>query len=130
MPVDEDLSVIRMLERLITAAESTIETEENTRMRRQQPSTHGPLRKVLRPSRWIQFALLSGVIALAAWGCGFLSLVFKGEDPQAIQETEACDEISSGSASELPMLLELRTDKNGVSLYRDLRLGGTEVHPE
>lgn len=101
MPLDEELSVIRTLERLITAAEDTIETQEKTRIRRRQPSTHGrllrglPLRDVSRPSKWIHFALLSGVIALAAWGCGFLSLVFKGEDQQAIQETEACDEISS-----------------------------------
>jgi len=135
MPPAEDLSVIRMLERLITAAEHKIETEEKIRMRRQPPSAHarlswvGPLRHVSRPSIFIRFALLSGVIALATWGCGFLSLIFNGEDPQAIQASEACDQLSSGPVSELPMLVELRTDKNGVTSYRDLRLGGSDVDP-
>jgi hypothetical protein len=136
MPPAEDPSVIRTLERLITAAEHQIETEEKTRMRRRPPSAHarlswvGPLRHVSRPSIFIRFALLSGVIALAAWGCGFLSLIFNGEDPQAIQEAEAYDQLSSGPASELPMLVELRTDRNSVTSYRDLRLGGSGVDPQ
>ena len=136
LPPDGDRSVTRMLERLITAAEHKIETEEKTRMRRQPPSAHarlpriGPLRHVSRPPIFIRSALLSGVIALAAWGCGFLSLIFNGEDPQAIQASEACDQLSTGPVSELPMLVELRTDKNGVTSYRDMRLGGSDVDPQ
>ncbi len=136
MPPDEDLSVIRMLERLITAAEHQVETVEKIQMRRRQPSAQdrplriGPLCHASRPSIFIRLALLSGVVALAAWGCGFLSLIFNGEDPQAIQEAEACDQLSSGPVSELPMLVELRTDKNGVTSYRDMRLGGSDVDPQ
>ncbi|HEY2524656.1 MAG TPA: hypothetical protein VGI29_06330 [Candidatus Binataceae bacterium] len=136
MPPDGDRSVTRMLERLITAAEQKIETEEKTRMKPRPPSANarlsriGLLRHASRPSIFIRFALLSGVIALAAWGCGFLSLIFNGEDPKAIQGAEACDQLSSGPVSELPMLVELRTDKNGVTSYRDMRLGGSDVDPQ
>jgi len=135
-PPDGDLSVVRMLERLIVAAEHKIEDEKKTRMAPRPPSSHarpsriGPLRLASRPSTFIRFALLCGVIGLAAWGCGFLSLMLNGEDPQAIQGTEACDHISSSPVSELPMLVELRTDKNGVSSYRNLRLGGSDVDPQ
>lgn len=78
----------------------------------------------------IQLALLCGGLTLATWGCGFLSMVFNGEDPQTLRETGACDNLASEFASEVPSLVELRTDKAGTTRYRDLGLGGTEVDPQ
>lgn len=75
----------------------------------------------------MQLALMCGGLTLATWGCGFLSLVFKGEDQQTLQETEVCDDLSSGLAAEVPLVVELRTDQAGTTRYRDLSLGGTEV---
>ena len=83
-----------------------------------------------RRSALMQLALMCGGLTLATWGCGFLSLVFKGEDQQTLQETEVCDDLSSGLAAEVPLVVELRTDKAGTTRYRDLSLGGTEVDPQ
>ncbi|MGB6564925.1 MAG: hypothetical protein WBE69_20160 [Candidatus Binataceae bacterium] len=78
----------------------------------------------------MQLALMCGGLTLATWGCGFLSLVFKGEDQQTLQETEVCDDLSSGLAAEVPLVVELRTDQAGTTRYRDLSLAGTEVDPQ
>lgn len=83
-----------------------------------------------RRSALMQLALMCGGLTLATWGCGFLSLVFKGEDQQTLQETEVCDDLSSGLAAEVPLVVELRTDQAGTTRYRDLSLGGTEVDPQ
>jgi hypothetical protein len=83
-----------------------------------------------RRSALMQLALMCGGLTLATWGCGFLSLVFKGKDQQTLQETEVCDDLSSGVAAEVPLVVELRTDKAGTTRYRDLVLGGTEVDPQ
>jgi len=83
-----------------------------------------------RRSALMQLALMCGGLTLATWGCGFLSLVFKGEDQQTLQETEVCDDLSSGVAAEVPLVVELRTDQAGTTRYRDLSLGGTEVDPQ
>jgi hypothetical protein len=83
-----------------------------------------------RRSALMQLALMCGGLTLATWGCGFLSLVFKGEDQQTLQETEVCDDLSSGLAAEVSLVVELRTDQAGTTRYRDLSLGGTEVDPQ
>lgn len=83
-----------------------------------------------RRSALMQLALMCGGLTLATWGCGFLSLVFKGEDQQTLQETEVCDDLSSGLAAEVPLVVELRTNQAGTTRYRDLSLGGTEVDPQ
>jgi hypothetical protein len=75
-------------------------------------------------------ALVCGTFMLATWGCGFLSMVFKGEDQQSLRETGICDNLASQFAAEVPSLVELRTDKAGNSRYRDIRLAGTEVDPQ
>jgi hypothetical protein len=85
---------------------------------------------ISRRSALMQLALMCGGLTLATWGCGFLSLVFKGEDQQTLQETEVCDDLSSGLAAEVPLVVELRTDQAGTTRYRDLSLGGTEVDPQ
>jgi hypothetical protein len=78
----------------------------------------------------MQLALITAGLALTTWGCGFLSLVFKGEDQQTLREVEVCDDLGSEVSSQVPSLVELRTDKSGTSRYRSLRLGGTEVDPQ
>jgi hypothetical protein len=83
-----------------------------------------------RRSALTQLALMCGGLTLATWGCGFLSLVFKGEDQQTLQEVEVCDDLGSEVPSQVPSLVELRTDKSGTSRYRSLRLGGTDVDPQ
>jgi hypothetical protein len=78
----------------------------------------------------MQVALVCAGLTLATSGCGFLSMVFNGEDQQALRETGVCDSLASGFAAEVPQLVELRTDKAGSTRYRDLALGGTEVDPQ
>ncbi len=83
-----------------------------------------------RRSALMQLALMSGGLALTTWGCGFLALVFNGEDQQTIQEADICDDLGSEVPSELPSLVELRTDRAGTTRYRALRLGGSDVDPQ
>jgi hypothetical protein len=78
----------------------------------------------------MQLALMGGGLALAASGCGFLALVFEGEDRQTIRQEGICDDLASEFSSEVPALVELRTDKTGTTRYRALRLGGTDVDPQ
>jgi hypothetical protein len=83
-----------------------------------------------RASAMTQLALMCGGLALATWGCGFLDMVFNGENSQTMQEANACEDLSAEYSSKIPLLVELRTDKAGTTCYRDLRLGGTEVDPQ
>lgn len=78
----------------------------------------------------MQLALMCGGLTLATGGCGFLSLVFKGEDQQDVRAGEACDDLASEFSAEVPSLIELRTDKGGATRYRDLGLAGSEVDPQ
>jgi hypothetical protein len=78
----------------------------------------------------MQLALMGGGLALATSGCGFLALVFEGEDRQTIRQEGICDDLASEFSSEVPALVELRTDKTGTTRYRALRLGGTDVDPQ
>jgi hypothetical protein len=41
-------------------------------------------------------------------------------------DSDVCDELSQ----EIPMLVELKTDKTGVTRYRELSLVGTDIEPE
>jgi hypothetical protein len=83
-----------------------------------------------RRSGMIQLALVCGGLALATWGCGFLDMVFNGENSQTMQETKVCDDLASENSSEVPLLVELRTDKAGSTRYRELGLSGKEVDPQ
>ncbi len=47
-------------------------------------------------------------------------------DSHSMQNEEICDDLST----EVPLLVELRTDKGGATTYRDLSLGGAEVDPQ
>ncbi len=78
----------------------------------------------------MQLALMCGGLALTTSGCGFLSLIFNGEDQQTRRETEVCDDLASEFSSNVPSLVELRTDKAGTTRYRSLGLGGTDVDPQ
>jgi hypothetical protein len=75
-------------------------------------------------------APMCGGLALATWGCALGALVFKGDYQQTMRDAEVCDGLSSEVPSEVPFLVELRTDKAGATRDRDLRLGGTEVDPQ
>jgi hypothetical protein len=83
-----------------------------------------------RRSAIIQLALMCGGLALATWGCGFLDMVFNGENSQTMKEANVCDDLGSEYSSKIPSLVELRTDKAGTTRYRDLRLGGSEIDPQ
>jgi len=83
-----------------------------------------------RRSAMMQLALMCGGLALATWGCGFLDMVFNGEDSQTMRETEVCDDLASENPSEIPSLVELRTDKAGSTRYRELGLSGNDVEPQ
>jgi hypothetical protein len=83
-----------------------------------------------RRSAVIQLALICGGLALATCGCGFVDMVFNGENSQTIQETKVCDDLGAEYSSKIPLLVELRTDKAGATRYRALRLGGTEMDPQ
>jgi hypothetical protein len=86
--------------------------------------------RISRRFTFIQLALVCAALTLAVSGCGFLSMVFNGENQQALRQTGVCDSLASEYASNVPLLVELRTDKAGVTRYRDLGLGGTEVDPQ
>lgn len=83
-----------------------------------------------RRSALMQLALVCGGLAFATWGCGFVDMVFNGEDSQTMREENVCDTLASDYSSKVPALVELRTDKAGTTRYRDLRLGGTEMDPQ
>ncbi len=83
-----------------------------------------------RASAWIEVAIVLICLTAGAGGCGFLSMVFKGENQEQMRQTGICDELASQFAGEVPSLVELRTDKSGATKYRDLRLAGTEVDPQ
>src|SRR5271170_2405196 len=68
---------------------------------------------ISRPFTSMQVALVCAGLTLATSGCGFLSMVFNGEDQQTLRETGVCDSLASGYAAEVPLLVELRTDKAG-----------------
>jgi hypothetical protein len=74
--------------------------------------------------------LICAGLAPAASGCGFLALIFKGENQQTMREIGVCDDLASDFPSEIPSVVELRTDKAGVTRYRALSLGGSEVEPQ
>jgi hypothetical protein len=80
-----------------------------------------------RRSALMLLAPMCGGLALATWGCALGALVFKGDYQQTMRDAEVCDGLSSEVPSEVPLLVELRTDKAGITRYRALRLGGTEV---
>jgi hypothetical protein len=83
-----------------------------------------------RRSAIIQLALMCGGLALATWGCGFVDMVFNGENSQTMKEANVCDDLGAEYSSKIPSLVELRTDKAGTTRYRDLRLGGSEIDPQ
>jgi len=78
----------------------------------------------------MQLALMCGGLALATWGCGFVDMVFNGENSQTMKEANVCDDLGSEYSSKIPLLVELRTDKAGITRYRALSLGGTEMDPQ
>jgi hypothetical protein len=80
--------------------------------------------------RVMQLALMCGGLALAIWGCGFLDMVFNGENSQTMREANMCDDLGSEYSSKIPLLVELRTDRAGATRYRALKLGGTEMDPQ
>jgi hypothetical protein len=59
---------------------------------------------------------MCGGLALATWGCGFLNMGFNGENSQTMQEANACEDLSAEYSSEIPLLVELRTDKAGTTI--------------
>ncbi len=75
----------------------------------------------------IQLALMCGGLALATWGCGFLDMVFNGENSQTMKEANVCDDLGSEYSSKIPSLVELRTDRAGITRYRALRTIWREV---
>jgi hypothetical protein len=77
-----------------------------------------------------QLALMGAGLALSASGCGFLALVFKGENQQTLREIGICDDLGSDFPSEIPSVVELRTDKAGAIRYRALSLAGSQVEPQ
>ena len=83
-----------------------------------------------RRSAMIQLALMCGGLALATWGCGFLDMVFNGEDSKTMREANVCDDLGAEYSSKIPLLVELRTDKAGTTRYRALSLSGTEMEPQ
>jgi hypothetical protein len=85
---------------------------------------------VARASALMKLAIVLTCLAMSAGGCGFMSMVFKGENQEQMRQTGICDELASQFAAEVPSLVELRTDKDGGTKYRDLRLAGTEVDPQ
>ncbi|HVA39744.1 MAG TPA: hypothetical protein VNF49_03715, partial [Candidatus Binataceae bacterium] len=50
----------------------------------------------------------------------------QSKDQNEMQKNEVCDEL----ATEVPMLVELKTDGSGSTRYRELSLGGAEVDPQ
>ncbi len=95
-------------------------------------SVRGEPRPVLiaRASAWIQVATVLTCLAMSAGGCGFMSMVFKGENREQMRQTGICDDLAAQFAAEVPSMIELRTDKAGATSYRDLRLAGTDVDPQ
>ena len=51
-------------------------------------------------------------------------------DSQTMQEANVCDDLGSEYSSKIPLLVELRTDKAGITRYRALSLGGTDMEPQ
>jgi hypothetical protein len=109
-------------------------------MRWQRPCRHREGRaRFLSPSRTAgasrrralaQLALIGGGLALSTSGCGFLSLIFNGEDQKTMRQIAVCDDLGTDFPSELPSVVELQTDKAGITRYRTLILAGTEVEPQ
>jgi hypothetical protein len=119
------------MKRTVLPTAAALAAVRRLRLTRWAQFLHGlRVAKTSRAFAFAELAFVGGGLALAACGCGFVSLIFKGADQQAIQETQVCDDLSSGLASEVPFLVELRTDKAGNSRYRDLSLGGAEVDPQ
>jgi hypothetical protein len=50
----------------------------------------------------------------------------EGSYQSAMRKQEVCDDLTS----EIPLLTELRTDKNGKTLYRQLSLTGAQLEPQ
>jgi hypothetical protein len=83
-----------------------------------------------RRSALMLLAPMCGGLALATWGCALGALAFKGDYQQTMRDAEVCDGLSSEVPTEVPSLVELRTDKSDTTRYRALRLGGTEIDPQ
>ncbi len=85
---------------------------------------------IAHASARMKIAIALTCLALGVGGCGFMSMVFKGENQEQMRQTGICDDLASQFAAEVPSIVELRTDKAGATRYRDLRLAGTDVDPQ